>query len=738
MVWAAGISGNVKCLCYAATLPASFPAGKLAMRSLLLGSLSCLLIALPLVAEEPMGELAAKLKGVQFEHYSAAPVYSEGPTWRNGEVLFCSGALLRVDKNRQLHKFLEINPAGTHLNGSDGHVLIADNKHKAILELQPDNEVQVLAELHDNQTLRGLNDLTVDAAGNIYWTDPEGSSLDKPVGNLYRLNTAGRVDLIAGGLAFPNGLDVDPASKFLYVIESQSKKILRYALVADHRPLSKPETFYDLGGSGGDGCAFDAAGNLWVTDFHRPETGKGRITVLSPEAKVLAYLPLPSKVVSNITFGGSNRDEIFCTTGEPPGVFHAKVGVKGFAGHVARKHTPVRKLDVVAIEPKADSEAVVKLNGVFVAATVTDGKIDDDSAKRSQEIISSVGDEKLRSALAEVLPEWQKNVAQQASDRVLLTEVKRLGGKVVSDVVAPRWLRSLAGDEALSTFSRIAEIDWNERTDGHKEPTPKKLSDRVNDDTLKLLAGQDRLRNLQLSGTAVTSAGLVHLKDLKNLERLNVCLTACSDEGFEHLAGLTKMKRMTVCASKITGSGFQHLAGMKELESINLHSSPASDDGLAAIGKLPSLRRLEVVHTQVTDVGLAKLVGLSNLRQLHIHGPQTTENALPFLGSLPELYEFDVYDKAASDATCVQIAKLPKLRKLMLVSGVFTDAGVKELAKVTTLENVTLDSPNMTNATLEVFGQLPNLRSVNLHRGKFSAEAKEALQKKLPAVVIKW
>src|SRR4029077_7692277 len=119
------------------------------------------------------------------------------------------------------------------------------------------------------------------------------------------------------------------------------------------------------------------------------------------------------------------------------------------------------------------------------------------------------------------------------------------------------------------------EIELNERTDGHKEPTPKPLSDRVTDDWLKLVADQTALRRLELSGTAVTSAGLVHLKHLTNLERLNVCLTAVDDRGFEHLAGLTRMRRMVVCSSRITGAGFQHLHAMKQIESINLHSSPA-------------------------------------------------------------------------------------------------------------------------------------------------------------------
>src|SRR5205807_1914112 len=129
----------------------------------------------------------------------------------------------------------------------------------------------------------------------------------------------------------------------------------------DNDRLGKAEIFYDLGGSGGDGCIFDAAGNFWVADFHRPETGKGRITVLSPEGKVLAHLPVPAKVVSNITFGGPNHDEIFCTTGDPPGVFHAKVGVKGFAGHPGKPLPITRYLNTVVRKPHPDADLLRKI-----------------------------------------------------------------------------------------------------------------------------------------------------------------------------------------------------------------------------------------------------------------------------------------------------------------------------------------------------------------------------------------
>jgi gluconolactonase len=327
------------------------------------------------IADEPAGEMAKRLAAVKFEHYAEAPGYSEGPTWTNGEIFFCSGALLRVDTQGKVHKYLEINPAGTLLRG-DGQLLICDNKHKAILSLSLDGKVGVIADQIDGVPLRSLNDLTLDSRGNIYWTDPEGSSLQNPIGSVFRVRPDGRVHRLATGLAFPNGLDVDPAGKFLYVIESQSKKILRYAVPADNELCGKAEVFFDLGGSGGDGCAFDAVGNLWVADFHRPEVGTGRITVLSPEAKVLAYLPLPSKVVSNITFGGPNHDEIFCTTGDPPGVFHAKVGIKGFAGHPGKPLSVSRTLNIIPLRPHADGPTLSKLAAIAAEAKLDGDQID--------------------------------------------------------------------------------------------------------------------------------------------------------------------------------------------------------------------------------------------------------------------------------------------------------------------------------------------------------------------------
>jgi sugar lactone lactonase YvrE len=688
----------------------------------------------PVASADESDELVRRLADVRFVQYAASPTAAGGLTWRKGEILFSGGGLYRVDAEHKVHKYLELNPVGTVLRG-DGHVLMGDSKHKALLDLSPDGKVGVLAERWEMESLRSLQDLAIDARGNVYWTDPEGSTLKTPTGRVYRLRPDGRVDRMAVGLVFPTGIAVDPTGKYLFVIDALAQKVLRYEVPADNDLLGKPEVFCTLAGTG-SGCRFDAAGRLWVAENQRPGSDKGHVAVFSAEGKPIASVTVPGKVVNHIAFGGSGLDELLCATGEPNGLFHARVGCKGFAGHPGKPAPIARTLNVVVLQPHVDAPTLRKLVQVAAEAKIDEGQFDPAAREQLKTLAASLTDAKVRTLTEPLLPFIEQAAIRHARDRRLLAEIKRLGGTATIEVQAPDWLRSLASDEGLAVFGRLVELDLNERTDGHKEPVPKKLSDRVTDDWLKQLAGQDQLRRLELSGTAITSAGLVHLKDLSNLERLNICLTAVDDRGFEHLAGMAKMRRMVICASKITGTGFAHLGGMKQLESINLHSAPASDAGLEAIGKLTSLRRLEIVHTKVTDAGLKHLAGLVHLQQLHVHGPETTAMALPFLGQLQELYQLDVYDKAASNQTLEQIAKLPHLRLLSLVLGTFDDDGVKHLAKLTTLEELSLDSPQMTDASIEHLRGLHNLRKLHLGRARITAAGRQRLSELLPKLVI--
>lgn len=273
------------------------------------------------------------------ELYAPAPGYSEGPTWLDGDVFFCSGALLRITPDKKVLKYLDIGPAGTYLL-ADKRLLICDNKNHALLQLSPDGKLGVLADKFDGKPLRILNDLCVDKAGNVYWTDPNSGDAKKPDGNIFRMTVDGMISKISEGHAYPNGIEVDPKGEYLYIVESASKKIMRYAVPDSDKPLGEGKLFYTLK-TGGDGLAFDAKGRMWVTDF-----SGGEISVLDGEGKYLGGVKVPAKAISNVTFGGPKRDTLFITTGSPDGVFRAPVGVEGFALHPGAKYKVVRELNV--------------------------------------------------------------------------------------------------------------------------------------------------------------------------------------------------------------------------------------------------------------------------------------------------------------------------------------------------------------------------------------------------------
>jgi gluconolactonase len=281
------------------------------------------------------------------ELYARAPAFAEGPSWRPGDdsVLFCSRGLRRITRDRRVVPFLPtLRPAGTVLLG-DGRLLVCDNRYRALLLVARDGQrVDVLAERWQNRPLRVLNDLSVDRAGSIYWTDPGRFDPKRPDGAVFRLTPSGRVDRVADGLAFPNGIEVDPAGRHLYVVESTANRILRFAVPAPDAPRLGPPTVFFRFRTFGDGCAFDASGNLWAAEFMGRE-----VVAIDPRGRRLWGMTVPAGAVSNLTFGGAGRRTLFVTTGTPDAVFRVPAGVAGFAGHPgAARYRVVRSLKLRA------------------------------------------------------------------------------------------------------------------------------------------------------------------------------------------------------------------------------------------------------------------------------------------------------------------------------------------------------------------------------------------------------
>ena len=222
---------------------------------------------------------------------------------------------------------------------ADGTHLVCDASQYAVLHLSADGKLLPPASKEcDGKPLRGPNDLTLDTAnGGFYFSDPGGSSAEKPIGTIHYVDKKGVTTLLDEKLAFPNGIALTADGKQLYLAESQKNRIHVYEVLGPGK-LGKRKRFADLPrkkegtpqiDNQPDGMCLDAAGNLYVAHY-----GMKQVQVLSPEGKLIRQYDGGNVTTSNVAFGGPKMDQLFITGGIGPeagegGLFRIDLGVKG-------------------------------------------------------------------------------------------------------------------------------------------------------------------------------------------------------------------------------------------------------------------------------------------------------------------------------------------------------------------------------------------------------------------------
>ena len=207
--------------------------------------------------------------------------------------------------------------------------------------------VVVLTDKYDGKRYNAPNDVCVDGAERVWFTDPfygpDRSHLEMGVDGVYRIDLEGKVTrvLTQKEIDRPNGIAVSPDDKTLYVVDSHPKvggnrKIWAFDLAQDGS-LAKQRLVYDFGkGRGGDGLRVDVQGNLWVAAGISVKRGPGEtldvppaIYVISPAGKLLGRVPVPENLITNCAFGGPDRKTLYVTAGKTLYRFPTSV-----AGHV--------------------------------------------------------------------------------------------------------------------------------------------------------------------------------------------------------------------------------------------------------------------------------------------------------------------------------------------------------------------------------------------------------------------
>ena len=183
--------------------------------------------------------------------------------------------------------------------------------------------VEVLADNYQGKPFVGPNDVTFDSKGRIYFTDLTGVAV-------YRIDAPGQIAriLAAPDIQRPNGLQISPDEKTFYLIEANgaeggARLIRAYDLLPDGTVRNMRVHYNFNRGRSGDGMSIDAQGNLWVAAGLNNTRGtsetldtKCGVHVISPQGKLINFIPIPEDTITNTAFGGPDMKTLYVTAGK--------------------------------------------------------------------------------------------------------------------------------------------------------------------------------------------------------------------------------------------------------------------------------------------------------------------------------------------------------------------------------------------------------------------------------------
>lgn len=137
---------------------------------------------------------------------------------------------------------------------------------------------------------------------------------------------------------------------------------------------------------------------------------------------------------------------------------------------------------------------------------------------------------------------------------------------------------------------------------------------------------------------------------------LHAAESAVDDRQLRYLGGLTGLQILDLSGTRVTAAGLVHLQSLERLEDLSLWDTAVSDAALRLIGRLTSLRHLGLGNTRVTDEGLRHLAELRSLRVLHLWGTEIAGHGLEHLHPLRslEIVSLPWRVRAATVAVCAR------------------------------------------------------------------------------------
>ena len=216
-----------------------------------------------------------------------------------------------------------------------GRLTICDQGHRRITRLEKNGHFTVLADRYQGNRFNSPNDLVYKSDGSLYFTDPsyglqqqdKDPKKELPFSGVFRI-AGGKVTLLIENLPNPNGIAFSPDEHYLYVDNSEPRRLyMRYDVKPDGT-LSAGKVFYDLGSTPGqngpDGMKVDQKGNVYAT-------GPGGIWILSPAGKHLGTVRVPEPA-GNCAWGDPGGKTLYITAST--GLYRIHLTIPGFGREI--------------------------------------------------------------------------------------------------------------------------------------------------------------------------------------------------------------------------------------------------------------------------------------------------------------------------------------------------------------------------------------------------------------------
>ncbi|MBW6497954.1 MAG: SMP-30/gluconolactonase/LRE family protein [Bacteroidales bacterium] len=265
--------------------------------------------------------------------------WSEGPLWVDElqAVLFSdvpANKIYRWSEKDSLSIYLESaghSGEGNKDSGQGPNGLILDLENKLVLCQHGDRRIATMdadvknplphfitiADRYEGNPFNSPNDLAMDSAGNIYFTDPpygqpENKTAEIGINGVFRVSPDKTVSLLIDSLSWPNGIALSLDQQTLYINQSDSEYPVLFSYdIASDGSLENGKVLFDFRpfaeNANGlpDGLKIHKTGNIFAT-------GPGGVHIISPEGKHLAAIKT-GKATANCAFD-TDQKYLYMTT----------------------------------------------------------------------------------------------------------------------------------------------------------------------------------------------------------------------------------------------------------------------------------------------------------------------------------------------------------------------------------------------------------------------------------------